>query len=176
MKNLKRILLLCAVGLFMTSCCDCPSGDPENIISDEEAASMQSLFIENQHQFINIGLESQYPANESADNIGAVVTDIEDLQKYLIKIKEYQKENNIDKTAMIVYFAAVPDDTNTPKSTVFFKAAQIVEPESEIDPIYVPINEEFLPTTNYDRMDPLGNTDPKKDPPPPPPPGYDVRP
>ena len=163
---LKRILLLCAVGLFLTSCCNCPSGDPENTISDEEAASMQSLFLENQHQFINNALENQYPANESVDNIGAVVTDINDLQKYLIKIKEYQKENNIDKTAMFVYFAATPDETGTPKSTVYFKAVQVVQPEIESeDSFYFQIPEDQLPTTNYDRMDPLGNTDPKKVPP-----------
>lgn len=163
----------------MTSCCDCPSGDPVNIISDEQADQMKSLFLENQHQFINLGLEGEYPANESADNIGAVVTDIDDLQKYLIKIKEYQKENDIDKTAMLVYFAATPDVTGTPKSTVYFKAARVIEPETESESaFYVPILEGQLPTVNYDRMDPLGNSDPKdpKDPPPPPPPGGNGRP
>ena len=131
---LKRILLLCAVGLFLTSCCDCPSGDPENTITKSTADSLYNLYKANQYMFVNEAIASQFPENMTLDNEGVLFEDIDDLQKYLQLVKRKAADDGVQNPGIAVYFGARLDNTQTPKTTVFFEAVEKTTDPTPFDP------------------------------------------
>ena len=94
MKTFKQLAVLAVLSALLISCCDCPSGapDPQHIISENDAYQLQQTYFNNQHKYITIGVEGQYQ-NGEPDNVGVIVKDIDDLQKYLINIKKVLKIN-----------------------------------------------------------------------------------
>lgn len=160
MKNFKRLSILAIMSLLVISCCDCPQGDPVNIITEAEAVTMENTYLENQHIFINQGVEAQYQ-NGEPDNLGALIADIEDFQKYINVVKEEAEAQGYAQPALKVVYGAVNDANGVPRTIPFFMA--IVPDTNGEDPDF-PYLGDYLkldfPQTFYDKLDPL-NKDPK---------------
>ncbi len=160
MKNLKLIPLLALVGVLATSCCDCPSGSPdsEHIITETEAHYLQQTYFDNQHRFINLGVESQYKDGEP-DNIGVIITDIDDLQKYLNAIKKEAATQGKENPGAVLFFGAKNDANNVPRSTVFFQAMHATPDPNNTDPNFpstIDYKKLEYPSAYYDKLDPMG--------------------
>ncbi|MDE0598908.1 hypothetical protein ACFO5T_11520 [Dokdonia genika] len=160
MKTFKQLAVLAVLSALLISCCDCPSGapDPQHIISENDAYQLQQTYFNNQHKYITIGVEGQYQ-NGEPDNVGVIVKDIDDLQKYLINIKKEAIAQGKQNPGAVIYFGAKNDENNVPRSTVFFQAMHATpDPDSE-DPDF-PDTDDYkkfsYPHAFYDKLDPMG--------------------
>ncbi len=160
MKNFKLIALLVALCTVTASCCDCPNGDPDpqHIITENQAYELQQNYFNNQHKYIAIGIEGQYQ-NGEPDNIGVLVKDIDDLQRYLTKIKKEAIAQGKQNPGAVIYFGAKNDEKNVPRSTVFFQAMHAT-PDSSNSDLDFPSNLDYkklkYPNAYYDKLDPMG--------------------
>lgn len=158
MKKLKNLTALALLSIILVSCCDCPSGTPENIITEAQAIQMQSLYAENQFQFINTGIEATYE-NGEPDNLGALIYDIDDFQKYIQAVKQEAAAQNKFNPGIKVTYGAVLDKNNVPRSVPFFTAIYRENSDPTEDSInYNPLDIKKLefPSTYYDKLNPMG--------------------
>lgn len=158
MNTLKKLLLLSSIAIMTISCCDCPSGDPQNIITEAQAIQMDSLYIANQHRFVNMGIEQQYQ-NGEPDNLGALI-EIDDFQKYLIAVKKEAQRQNKPNPAIKLSFGAQLDENEVPRSAPFFMAIYPSDSETEDPTDLVDYKQLEFPMSFYDKLDPM-NKDPK---------------
>jgi len=160
MKKLKLIALWSVLGFVTVSCCDCPSGapDPQHIISENDAYQLQQTYFNNQHKYITVGVEGQYQ-NGEPDNVGVIVKDIDDLQKYLINIKKEAIAQGKQNPGAVIYFGAKNDEKNVPRSTIFFQAMHATPDPSNNDsdfPSILDYEKLEYPSAYYDKLDPMG--------------------
>jgi hypothetical protein len=153
MKNLKQFAAIVVLLIVVVSCCDCPSGNPQNIISETQAQEMEQLYLENQHNFINLGIEANY-ANGEPDNLGALIQDIDDLQKYLIAVKKEAESQGKNNPAIKLVYGAQLDKNQVPRSAPFFMA--IYKTENDSIPDFPDYEKLQFPQAFYDKLDPMG--------------------
>lgn len=134
--NLKKTGLLLAILIIISSCC-CPSGEPEGIITNEEASQMKQLFLEHQGVYMNEGLAMNFPEPGLDNNF--VSFDLQDLKKYIHKVETIAKEEGFENVKLQINFAAKLDANLVPKSTLYFRTIgdTINPPESVTNPIMV---------------------------------------
>jgi hypothetical protein len=158
---LKRIIFLSAVGLILISCCDCPQGNPVNTITEAQADSMQQLYIDNHHKFINIGIEEEYQ-NGEPDNLGAIIEDIDDQLRYLIAVKKEAARQNKSNPAIKLSYGAKIDENGVPRSAPYFMAIYRIDSVNSVGniiPYYKRLNFQYAFSDKLDPMD----EDPEKD-------------
>ncbi|MBD0831403.1 hypothetical protein [Aestuariibaculum sediminum] len=93
--------------------------EPNNLISNEEAESMRALYLENQYQFINQGLEARFGVAEK--DFTEFTIPIENLKGYIYKTEQAAKENDYENLG-IRFFLGAKKVNNTPKTTLFYRA------------------------------------------------------
>lgn len=132
MKTFKKLAMLLCIALITVSCCDCIEGNPQNLISQEEALILQDTFEFNQHRFINERLESDF-SSSTPDNFEVSFEDLDDFQEYLVAVKNLAEDRNLTNPSIRLYFGARIVD-GVPRSTVFFSGEGEEESEDPTDP------------------------------------------
>jgi len=115
------ILLLVITALFLTSCNNCPTGDPENLIPEAQAIDMKNLFLE---------MDSGVANGDNTD----VTFDLQDVQKYLHKMSELGSDQGYEKLGLRVHFARKIEN-GIPKRTVFFETVAPLGEGDDTEPI-----------------------------------------
>ncbi len=145
--SIKHALALITVALLLTSCNNCPTGEPEKIISLEDAVNMKGLFLEMDNGAIK------------GDNTD-ITFNLEDMQKYLHKMSELGKEQGYEDLGLRVHFARKTED-GIPKRTVFFETvAPIGDSNNPDTPDLTDLDlYKTLPGTSYYNMGDGGNNE-----------------
>lgn len=125
MKNSKLILGLILISILVVSCCDCPQGNPENEISASEANTLEENFINFQANYINNDLVVEFP-EAVPDSRAVYFQDIEDVQKFLQKVKLKAEKEKKDNVGIYVNFGArVDSNGENPRSTVYLEGVYV---------------------------------------------------
>jgi len=164
-----KTVLLSLLACFMCSSCislrDRPGERAENLITKERADQLHETYLTNQYAYINNDLPG-----DAVDNVGALLTNVEDLQLFLESIIALKKRDTISTVGMYVYFGADTISPNVTKSTVFFEAAYVPKSKSAKSPggasfapanmvvmppdaSYISVGDEF---SYYDKLHPVG--------------------
>jgi hypothetical protein len=114
---LQKLVLLSLVTFALFSCCDCPQGEPNIIIEKEIGQEMINSYAANQHIYINAALDSLYPGG--SPDFTDISYPIEELQKYLSKVKREANEMGYDEVGIRIHYAAKMIN-GVPKSTLVF--------------------------------------------------------
>ena len=168
MKTFKISLLFSVVFLMCSSCISLRNNSrktPNNLITKERADALHSAYLSNQYVYINNDL----PGN-AVDNVGALVTDVNDLQLFLESVIALKKRDSISNVGVYVYFGADTLSPGVTKSTVFFEAAYALQSNtkrpsggSSFAPgmlVTPTLPDSFLPVgeddSYYDKLHPVG--------------------
>lgn len=101
---------------------------PQNIITENEAATMRALFINNQYQFINDGLALN---NLNAPKDKSHITfELADIKLYIALLEQVATQENYTNLGLRIYYAAKPDDNGIPQMSVFMKGVGVSNNES----------------------------------------------
>lgn len=153
MKTFKQLAVLAVLFALLISCCDCPSGPPENIITKEQANKMKVTYNEFQYEYINNGLEQAF-TTEQKDNNAVLFTDVDDLQKYLQAIKKQSKKDGDEDVAVAIVFGAAKNSDGLPMSTIYLQAAGV--PKGEEEPFdWSDYKLKFIPGSFADKGHPI---------------------
>lgn len=170
MKIIKASAVIFFTTVLFTSCISIKNTEvakPENLITKERADQLHEAYLNNQYAFINKELGS-----DERDNVGALVTNVEDLQLFLESIIALKKQDSVAAVGMFVYFGAEESGSGAAKSTVFFEAAYAPKTKTSrrasgggasftpVNFITLPQDDSFLPAGGdggyYDKLHPVG--------------------
>ena len=138
---------------------------PKNLITKGRADTLHTTYLNNQYVYINNDLPG-----DTVDNVGALVTNVEDLELFLKSIIALKKRDSVSTVGMYVYFGADSISPSVIKSTVFFEAAYVLKSKSTKAPggasfapttssvmppdaSYISLSDEF---SFYDKLHPVG--------------------
>ncbi len=118
-KLLLKSVLLILTAISFVACCKCPTGNPQNTITELEAEEMRALFIDNHYGYINEGLSSNFPGAQT--DYTHITFELEDLKKYIYEMEQTAKNENYSNLGLRIYLAAALNEENVPNTTLFMR-------------------------------------------------------